>query len=248
MAVPTSALMMAGLSACSKKDPPPAPAKVVSDAATEPPDLGKGFVAPPPGFVPQDEPDAGEPFGKVADWSKATFPGTKITYRYPGDIFLMDEDKTGIVLTSPISVEPVQDDSGASQQPYLFRIKASMKPMSVAECAKDEKVPTMFPDGKKESFVEVVRLAKKLTVASHEAYMQRLIVHGFNATVVLVDFGPKRTLVARIDTVGEELRPRVAVSNWHPEAWQLALTEAVLASFVDPSAPPVRARKTDGGK
>ena len=240
------------VSGCSKKEPPPTPAKVPGDAAAvEPPDLGPGgrkaFVTPPPAIAPADEPDAGEPFGKVADWSPATIPGTKITFKYPGDVFLMDEDKSGVLLTSSIAVDPVQDDASSAPPQYLFRAKLAVKNVGVVECSKLEKTPSMFPSEKKDSFVEATGFAKKLVVASHAAYMQRLLAHGFNATLVLVELGPKKTLVARIETVGEELRPRVAVSNWHPEAWQNQLAEKVLGTFADPSAPPLPSTR-DGGK
>jgi len=248
------ALALAGVAlalACTKKDPPPA----APDAASEPPvtigDGGGSVVPPPPGFVPDEldagpDADAGEPFGKEADWSKGAVPGTKITYKYPGEIFLMDEDKTSVLLTSSIAVDPVQDDSGVAVPQYLFRIKIGAVALSLADAAKAEKAP-MFPDGKREAFVEADGLAKKLVVAQRAAYMQRLIAHGFNTTVVLAELGPKRTLVARVETVGEELRGRVAATNWHPERWQLALVDKVLATLTDPTAPPLPKPK-DAGK
>lgn len=244
----TLALALAfALPACSKKEPPPAPSTKVGDAAPEPPDLGpKGFVAPPPGLVPQDEPDAAAPFGKVTDWSKATLPGTKITFKYPGEIFLMDEDKTGVLLSSPIAVEAIPDDSGTAQPPYFFRMKLTLKSVGVVDAAKAEQLSTMFPGDKKEAFVEINGLAKKLSVANHASYMQRLIVHGFNASVMIVELAPKKTLVVRVETVGEELRPRVAISNWHPESWQLKLADAVLDTLDDPATP--RAVTKDAGK
>ncbi|MBK8214647.1 MAG: hypothetical protein IPK71_12980 [Myxococcales bacterium] len=236
---------------CGKKDPPPAQGTPKTDASIEPPALGsqgpQGFVMPPKGFVPDDTPDAGEPYGKVAEWSTGTLPGTKITYKYPSDVFLMDEDKTSTLLTSPISVESIPDDAGNAPPPYQFRIRISVKPLGAVDAAKAEKMPTMFPDGKVESFVEATGLAKKLVVANHAAYMQRAIVHGFNASVVVVDLGPKRSLVARIETAGEELKSRISPSNWHPESWQLGLADKVLSTLVDPQAkaPP---KGADAGK
>ncbi|HQY63120.1 MAG TPA: hypothetical protein PK141_17090, partial [Polyangiaceae bacterium] len=73
--------------------------------------------------------------------------------------------------------------------------------------------------------------SQKLTVASHAAYMQRVMAHGFNATVVLVELAPKRTLIARFDTIGEELRPRVEPSSYRPEAWQQDLAMAVVTTL-----------------
>lgn len=247
----TLALCVASLSfACGKKDPPVAAAK--PDAATgEPPALASGipgFVAPPPGLVPE-EADAGDPFGKEADWSKGTIPGTKITYKYPGDIFLMDEDKVASLLSSSIAVDSIQDDSGAAPTQYLFKIKLTTVGVGLVDAAKAERAP-MFPDGKKEGFVEINGLAKKTAVGTRVGYMQRLIAHGFNTTVVLVELGPKKTLVAHVETVGEELRRRVSPSNWHPETWQLALVERVLATVQDPAAPPPppASKPKDAGK
>lgn len=228
--------------ACKKTEPPPPPP--AADAAPEPP-APLGDAAAPASSSAAEEPDAGEPWGKEADWSKTTIPGTKITYKYPGEVFLMDEDKTSSLLSSPIAVEPAPNDSGAPEKPYIYALKLSTLPLSVVDAAKAEKVP-MFPDGKKESFVEQGDLGRKTTITNRPAYVQRMLAHGFDTTVYLVELAPKRTLVARVETVGAALRSRVAETNWHPEAWQLGLAEKVLGTLVDPAAPP--APKKDAGK
>lgn len=215
-----------GLSACDRKGPAPS----ASDAAPTPSSSAFGFVVPPPTMPMPDTPDAALP--PRATWSVAKLPGEKLELQYPGELFLLDEEKGGVLLTSQLSAAPVEVKGGDGAVPpaYTFRGRLRVAPQDLIEAAKAEGVAPMFPGGKRDAFVEATGRSQKLTVAARAAYMQRVVAHGFNATVVLVELGPKRTLIARFDTLGEELRPRVEPTSYRPEAWQQDLALAVLAT------------------
>ncbi len=179
-----------------------------------------------------ESPDAGfAPLPKLETWAVARIPGEKLELRYPSELFLLDEDAGGVLLTSQLVATPVEVPDGAVPPAYAFRGRLTVRALGVVDAAKAEKIGPIFPGDKREAFVEVDGRAKKLVLASHAAYMQRLFAHGFNSTVVLIELGPKRTLVARFDTLGEELRPRVEPSSWRPETWQRDLVDQLLATL-----------------
>lgn len=224
-----AAVTSLALVACSKKDPPRA------NPSGEPPDLGsaslRGFVVPPPSaMIMPDSPvrDADVPYGETTSWAKAKLAGTRLTLRYPSDVFLMDEEKDTLVLTSTVTVAPIDDDSGVPPKPYSFRGRFTTHKAGLAETAKTEKLFGLFPEDKVDAFTEAEGLRRKGTVAKHAAYIQKLGMHGFGQTVYLVELEPKKTLVARFDTVGDELRARVDESNFRSEKWQLGLIELVM--------------------
>ncbi|MBK6462066.1 MAG: hypothetical protein IPF92_13800 [Myxococcales bacterium] len=223
-----AALGALGVAACDRSGP----AAAAKDAAPAPSSSAFGFVVPPPtAMVMPDAPDAALP--AQSTWSVAKLPGEKLELRYPGELFLLDEEKNGVVLTSQLSAAPleVKGGDGAVPPAYVFRGRLRLLQHDLVEAAKAEGVAPMFPGGKRDAFVEATGRSQKLTVASHAAYMQRVMAHGFNATVVLVELAPKRTLIARFDTIGEELRPRVEPSSYRPEAWQQDLAMAVVTTL-----------------
>lgn len=215
--------------ACDRKDTATSSA---AEVAPPPSASAFGFVVPPPSaMVMPDTPDAALP--ALGTWSVARLPGEKLELRYPGELFLLDDEKSGVLLTSQLSAAPVEVKGGDGAVPpaYTFRGRVRVAPQDLASAAHSEGVGPMFPGGKREAFVEAAGRSQKLTIASRAGYMQRVMAHGFNATIVLVELGPKRTLVARFDTIGEELRGRVEPSSYRPEGWQQDLAMAVVATL-----------------